>query len=75
MRDDLAALVSNRVSNLPQGFNIHCLSGWSGYAQCNNRWAEREEKKKKEEKKLKRICEKAVRQSLLKDDRQPFNLD
>lgn len=32
---------------------------------------ERERKKNK----LKKICEEAMRQSLLKDDRQPFNLD
>lgn len=30
---------------------------------------------KKKRKKLKKICEVAERQSLLKDDRQPFNLD
>lgn len=34
-----------------------------------------ESKKKKKKKELKKICEAAVRQSLLKDDRQPFNLD
>lgn len=47
IRDSLPTLFSNRVSNLPQGFNIHCLNGWSGCSQCNNWWAEWEQKKKK----------------------------